>query len=323
MLDLRFRHAALIASIAGALMLQLSPQAAAQPGAFSEEKAAFAIKFKEHVSPYKIIGTYLLPHEKLALEAVGAAGDFQLSATAGHSQQIGPRSWIWQAPAKTGLYPVTIRQGQSSETITLNVFVMVPYSEMRNGSINGYRIGQYPDKAATHSEVYKKPAGFIEVTKENKDTYIAPHFQLKQFLCKQTGGYPKYVVLQEKLLLKLEMLLAKANEKHFRANTFTVMSGYRTPAYNKSLGNVKFSAHQFGMAADIYIDSSNNGVMDDLNRDGSVDYHDAETLYNVAEQLHVEPGSERLIGGLGKYRTTKTHGPFVHVDVRGYKARWG
>jgi hypothetical protein len=30
-----------------------------------------------------------------------------------------------------------------------------------------------------------------------------------------------------------------------------------------------------------------------------------------------------LVGGLGIYRSTENHGPFVHVDVRGTIARWG
>jgi hypothetical protein len=28
-------------------------------------------------------------------------------------------------------------------------------------------------------------------------------------------------------------------------------------------------------------------------------------------------------GGLGLYQANRAHGPFVHVDVRGYPARWG
>jgi hypothetical protein len=32
--------------------------------------------------------------------------------------------------------------------------------------------------------------------------------------------------------------------------------------------------------------------------------------------------AQGLIGGLGKYPSTASHGPFVHVDVRGRKARW-
>jgi hypothetical protein len=301
------------------------PQAetSAKVAGFSQERAGFSLRFNTMTTPYKVMATYVMPGETLHLAALGKAGDYRFAAQAGKLVMRAPAEWAWQAPEKSGLYPVTIRRAGSEDAITLNVFVMVPYSRMQHGAINGYRIGAYPDTApARHAKVYRKPRGFIEVTRENENTLIAPHFRLKQFLCKQAGGYPKYVVLQEKLLLKLELLLARVNEPEFRANTFTVMSGYRTPAYNRGLGNVKFSAHQYGMAADVYIDGSHSGAMDDLNADGHVDYDDAATLYSVADRLHVEPDAAPLVGGLGKYRATRAHGPFVHVDVRGYKARW-
>ncbi len=291
--------------------------------AFTSEKAGFSITFKGLTSPYKTFATYVLPGERLPLAANGAAGHFRLDAASGSVTRTAPNHWLWQAPQRPGLYPLNIRRAGTNQAITLNVFVMVPYSRMHNGAINGYRIGTYPAKAPEHPEVYRRPRGFIEVTRANEDTLIAPHFRLRQFLCKERGGFPKYVVLQEKLLLKLEMLLAEVNTKGYRANTFTVMSGYRTPAYNRALGNVKFSAHQYGMAADIYIDSKHRGVMDDLNHDGHVDFADATKLYHLADRLHVEPGGSVLVGGLGKYHRTAAHGPFVHVDVRGFKARWG
>jgi hypothetical protein len=55
--------------------------------------------------------------------------------------------------------------------------------------------------------------------------------------------------------------------------------------------------------------------MDDLNGDGRSDAGDAEVLYRLFE----EPQST---GGLGKYRETRAHGPFVHVDIRDRRARW-
>jgi len=311
--------ALIVALVAAPLPVAIAETPAAS---FSEEKAGFTVQFKDLSTSYKVVGTYVLPGEQLTIAASGPTGGYRLQAKAGKATKIAKGQWSWQAPDKAGLYPLIVRRNGSRETITLNVFVMVPYARMQQGAINGYRIGAYPDKAAVHPEVYHKPAGFIEVTAANENTFIAPHFRLKQFLCKQQGGYPKYIVLQEKLLLKLELLLAKANEKSFRANTFTVMSGYRTPAYNRDLGNVKFSAHQYGMAADVYIDNGHSGAMDDLNRDGRIDYHDAEALYDVADRLHVEPDGATLVGGLGKYRSTRAHGPFVHVDVRGFKARW-
>jgi uncharacterized protein YcbK (DUF882 family) len=93
------------------------------------------------------------------------------------------------------------------------------------------------------------------------------------------------------------------------------MSGYRTPAYNRALGNVLYSRHTFGSAADIFVDANHDGRMDDLNGDGRSDAGDAEVLYRLFE----EPQST---GGLGKYRETRAHGPFVHVDVRDRRARW-
>jgi len=60
--------------------------------------------------------------------------------------------------------------------------------------------------------------------------------------------------------------------------------------------------------------------MDDLNRDGRVNTNDARFLAQVVDQ--VEQDHPGLVGGVGIYPATGSHGPFVHVDVRGTKARW-
>lgn len=299
---------------------------ASPANSFSEQKAGFSVRFKEHVSPYKTLGVYVMPGEELLLEVVSdqPGEHYGIDVAAGRYSTKTPGQWLWQAPVKTGLYPVTVRHTATADAITLNIFVMVPSSRMQGEYLNGYRIGTYPGEPKSGLAVYRKPRGFIEVTKENENTLIAPHLTLKQFLCKQQSGYPKYVVLQERLPLKLELLLALANREGFRASTFTVMSGYRTPFYNKAIGNVGYSAHLFGLAADIFIDEQHaNGMMDDLNGDGKVDYQDAARFYNMVEHVHAEPWYRPFIGGLGKYRATRSHGPFVHVDVRGFRARWG
>ena len=137
---------------------------------------------------------------------------------------------------------------------------------------------------------------------------MSPHFRLKDFLCKEAGGYPKYVVVQEDLVLKLESILATLRTRGYAAPTLRLMSGYRTPAYNKAIGNVWYSMHLFGGAADIVVDT-------DLNRDGVIDRGDAvalSRLVNDAAASDEKQGS----GGLGIYGATTAHGPFVHVDVR-------
>ena len=51
------------------------------------------------------------------------------------------------------------------------------------------------------------------------------------------------------------------------AGDIFVMSGYRTPYYNKQLDDTKYSLHQWGRAADIFLDKDDNGRMDDFNKD--------------------------------------------------------
>ena len=85
---------------------------------------------------------------------------------------------------------------------------------------------------------------------------MSPHFRLKQFLCKEdtSKDFPKYVVLKERLPLKLEAILERVNAMGFKTDTLHVMSAYRTPYYNHAIGDVKYSMHQWGSAADIYVD---------------------------------------------------------------------
>jgi hypothetical protein len=161
------------------------------------------------------------------------------------------------------------------------------------------------------------------VTPELESAQLSPHFTLGQFVCKQPGD-PRYVVLREELLVKLENLLAVVNERGVQASSFVVMSAYRTPLYNVGIGNrTTFSRHQYGDAADIYVDENGDGRMDDLNGDGRTTRADARWLGAIVEETEGRGEFEGLVGGLGTYNSNSAHGPFVHVDVRGHAARWG
>lgn len=218
-----------------------------------------------------------------------------------------------------------VQQTRPQATVTLNVFVMVPLERIEDGMLNGYRIGQYPTVALRQQAIYTPPRGLIEITRENEHALVSPHFRLRQFLCKQEGGYPKYLALDARLLTALELLLEKANAQGYHARTFTIMSGYRTPYYNRAIGNsTTYSRHVWGDAADIFIDEHpQDGHMDDLNQDGAVDSHDAEVMYDLIESEYDSRYNKLLVGGLARYRETSSHGPFVHVDVRGIVSRWG
>jgi hypothetical protein len=301
--------------------------AAAHPqDEFSPEKASFTLRFKDEESPYRVIGAFVLPQEELTLQvaATGSVAQFSVRAASGRLADVGPGEWRWRAPDVPGLYPVVVSQTEPPDSITLNVFVMVPFAALEEGYLNGYRVGNYPAVPYRQLAIYDPPAGFIEVTPENEGVLVSPHFRLEQFLCKQESGWPKYVVLRERLLLKLELILEEVNRRGYRAQTFAVLSGYRTPYYNRAIGNVRYSRHVWGGAADIYVDEDpRDEYMDDLNQDGHIDYRDAAVLYDIIDGMYGRPWYTHLVGGLGRYRKTSSHGPFVHVDVRGYHARWG
>ncbi len=281
------------------------------------------VRIGEHAIEGRIGSAFVLPGERLVITlARGSGGDARIE-TSGGKLTVERGVWTWTAPQRPGLYPLSIVDRKSGEATCVNAFVLVGSRQVRHGKLNGYAIGKYPKGRTREPAVAHSPIGYVEVTAANVDTQLSPHFKLGQFICKQDGHYPKYVVIQPDLLTKLERLLDLMNARGIHATTLHVLSGYRAPGYNRKIRGAKHSAHQFGQAADVYVDEDGDGRMDDLNGDGEVDYRDALLLSQLVEELEDEPGAGRLVGGVGSYRGTCTHGPFVHVDVRGYRVRWG
>jgi hypothetical protein len=302
-----------------------SLRAAGTADTFDPKTASFAVTFQGERSAYREMSTFVLPGTSITFAAAGGPpADYAFGARDGAMTTIGPRSWRWKAPDAPGVYPLTFSSAANTESITLHVFVMVPAARVTAGLLNGYRIGAYPSKPLNGNPIYLPPAGFVEITKANQDTKVSPHFTLKQFICKEdaTNQFPKYVVVKERLLLKLEAILERVNALGFRVDTLHVMSAYRTPYYNHAIGDVPYSLHQFGSAADIFVDRTGRGRMDDLNADGVVDTGDSKFLYDEIEKLLAAKDRQIFQGGMGFYRATSAHPPFVHVDVRGTKARW-
>jgi hypothetical protein len=273
--------------------------------------------------PYRLMAAFALPDEDVPIEVSAADTGIEVRCGSGTLRAVDAHHWVWRAPATPGVYPMTLGS-RGSEVVHVNMIVMVPYSRMDHGVLGGYRIGEYPDPSSRNQGHFNRPRGFIQITALSETTAVSPHFQLRQFVCKEGTGYPKYLVLQPTLLIKLERLLATVRENGIDASSFRVMSAYRTPVYNRGIGNVTtFSRHQYGDAADIFVDTHPvDGRMDDLNHDGKFDRRDAETLRKWAEDLDRTPTDGVLVGGLSDYGSTSSHGPFVHVDARGYTARW-
>ena len=173
-------------------------------------------------------------------------------------------------------------------------------------------------------EQYEQPKGFIRLTDANSSLWVSDHYRMRDFQCK-LDGTTKFLILRPEALVKLEILQHELETQHgLRFDRFTVMSGYRTPYYNSRIGNeTSYSRHLYGDAMDIYIDQDRNGSMDDVNRDGRVDAGDARFVLRVAEQIDNSAEWGWLKGGAGVYHANSAHGPYLHVDARGYVARWG
>jgi hypothetical protein len=301
----------------------VQPVGARDDREYSAHRASFSLRFRGHESPFQLMSVFLLPGERLQLEVVEPGRrQFLAEAPDGALRAQGPATWSWDSPQKPGRYSLRVTEtGHGGETVYLNAFVMVPYDGADR--LNGYRIGRYGE--ATNPKT-QPPRGFIEVRREDVGTWVSPHFRIEQFLSKQASDFPKYVLLQEPLLLKLERILEEVNAKGIEADTFHVMSAFRTPFYNASIGNKTiYSRHHYGDAADIYIDQTGDGWMDDLNGDGVVDQRDAQFLYDLVEGLHQHDEHFHVAfnGGLGLYAPRPgVHPPFVHVDTRGERARW-
>jgi uncharacterized protein YcbK (DUF882 family) len=230
------------------------------------------------------------------------------------------------APTESGVWTTAIRVGNVlKEVANFSVITLTPISERRRGRIGLYYIGTWPTERGRRKPGYVTPSGFIEVTPENQDTPLSDHFALGDFLTHdQQSTWPKYLVLDMRLVDKLELVLTDLEERGYLTNGVHVMSGFRTPQYNVSggdpSGRATLSRHMYGDAADIFIDNDGNGWMDDLNHDGKVNIKDSEVILAAAERVEREhPG---LVGGAGVYPAESGHGPFIHIDVRGYRARW-
>lgn len=246
------------------------------------------------------------------------------SAAVGQSGQL-------RATIRPGPVPrvVRIAAAVGSAVKQITGFALItprPRSDARNGRIGLYYIGNWPRVAGRRAKAdYTPPSGFIEVTRDNADTQLSDHFRIRDFLTHdQQNVWPKYVVINLRLVDKLELVLADLQSRGVKTSGATVMSGFRTPQYNRSggdpRGRAELSRHMYGDASDIFIDNNRDGRMDDLNGDGRSSIADARVV--LAAVGRVERAYPSLIGGAGVYPGSSGSGPFIHIDTRGYPARW-
>ncbi len=260
------------------------------------------------------------PRGAAAVVPPGGPGGAGLSGKV-YARFLLPQDWLLLASLPGDEYQNGSRSPANAGFQT--VFTMRSFGQKVRASLNGYKLGYWPaEKGRIRSEAYRNPDGFVEVTRENEDARLSEHFRLRDFVSHgQANVWPKYVVIREPLLDKLELVIQDLNSRGINAEGMRIRSGFRTPAHNSAVrgeGSARDSRHQFGDAVDVFIDQEGTGRMSDLNGDGRVNFADVKLILAAVER--VEAKYPELVGGTGLY--TGRSGSFAHIDVRGTRARW-
>lgn len=219
-------------------------------------------------------------------------------------------------PDKAGFYKLTLVKGDQQRAIEgLTLAVLVPFEEKEGGMLRGYKIGTYLSERVRGKT--PPPEGFLEITPADVDIPITRRLRVGDFLNHdQKGVWPSYAAVNPKLLDKLELVIAEIARWHGdRALvnlTIDVHSGFRTPDRNRRIRRAaKDSHHQYGDAADVAIDANGDGKLTAMD----------SRMVGLAVEI-VELKHPHLIGGLGIYTSGHASTNYVHIDVRGRRARW-
>ena len=218
------------------------------------------------------------------------------------------------APMAAGFYHLAVVHGTERQILPEpTLAVMVPFEEKVAGQLNGYRIGTYiAERFGRHD--HERPEGFLEVRAENLDLQVTKHLRLADFVTHddQVDVWPKYVVLNPRLLDKLELVFADLGGRARPNLLVDVHSGFRSPSHNAHVRRAASdSRHQYGDAADVAID---------VDGDGKITMID-ELLVMLAVD-RVEEKHPELAGGLGMYISRRYPSPYLHIDARGKRTRW-
>ena len=159
---------------------------------------------------------------------------------------------------------------------------------------SGWSVDVVPDDVAgSEYEAIDKSAA-APLVKSFPDAQISKNFRLSEFYPEgtQRPGEHSYdlVRIAPMLVNILEEIRKRAGDQ-----TLHVTSGYRPIAYNRKVGGVSNSTHIDGLAADIYSE-----------------HISTEALWEICDDVIGDRG------GVGFYPNQG----FVHVDIRGYRARW-
>ena len=284
----------------------LAEPSASAFGASGEVKLAFAMPAQEISYPLDVHG------DPTALEYAWVRnGDTALATVAKTltSDKV-------FAPPRAGFYRLALlKSGQQRQIEGLTLAVLVPFEEKEGAMLRGYRIGTYIAERVAGRR--RPPEGFLEITPADVDLPITKHLRVGDFLNHdQQGVWPSYAAVNPKLLDKLELVIQEIarwhGDKAVADIEIDVHSGFRAPEHNRKIRRAaRDSQHQYGDAADVAIDANGDGKLT------AIDSRMVGLAVEIVELKHPD-----LVGGLGLYTSGHSSTNYVHIDVRGRRARW-
>ncbi len=175
---------------------------------------------------------------------------------------------------------------------------------------------EYLEKSKSNHKKYKKhleDASYLIIQRNDFYKKIAGKFRIRDFVCKDKfykaclldKEKNFYWLIDKKLLEAVIKLLKTLEEKELNKDALRITYGHRHPAMNEKIKGAKQSRHIHGEAIDM--------VVGDIDNDGKYSSKDKKLLIDILEKEIIKDK-----GGIGKYPGTRT----VHMDTRGYRARW-
>jgi uncharacterized protein YcbK (DUF882 family) len=253
---------------------------------------------------------------------------------------------IWTAPSKPGNYWLEIKlevkpepgddkedreraaEKSRDKKIKLACLVGTPSSKLKNGYINGFEIGKYPDPSRmSNPDLHRPPDYFYYLEKKVLGRFISDNVRLGDLGYDGRAPLPQYIALDYELVKKLELLKSELISLDLPSRFHFVGGGFISPKSNKkrtrkSSAAADLSRHMWGEAADFYIDEDPlDEIMDDMNQDGVIDVRDAFFIRDILTEL--EESGLCTPGGVGVYSPPRNSQVQLHVDVRGFSTRWG
>ncbi len=116
---------------------------------------------------------------------------------------------------------------------------------------------------------------------------------------------PLYWGIDKRILYKILLLQNVLSNNNYDRNALYISFGHRSPQLNELIGGAALSRHIAGEAVDLTIG--------DVNKDGKYSDADKQIVIKLCENTVIQNK-----GGIGLYPGSRV----VHIDVRGYRARW-